>query len=160
VVDPNQFVVGKRRLGVTVKRLEVGVGGGGIEVGVLFLNIFAVISLLIGQTEKAFLQVRVAFIPKSQCKTEASFPVGEAQQSILPPAISATAGLIVGKIGPSRTVGRIIFPYGSPLALGEIGSPAFSILDAVGILGQALLLGIHGEADLSAARISGTFGFV
>src|SRR5882672_11821383 len=81
------------------------------------------IALVACEAEETFFQDGVAPIPEGQRKAHDLVPVADPFDSVLPPAIGARARVIVRKILPSRTARAVIFADGSPLALGEIGSP-------------------------------------
>src|ERR1035441_10247874 len=69
--------------------------------------------------------------------------VREAEQAVFAPTIGAAAGMVVREVIPDRAVRRIILPHGGPLALGEIGAPAFPVLFPHGVLRQPPDLSIH-----------------
>jgi hypothetical protein len=90
----------------------------GIEVVVIFLDVLCVIALRSPQAEQAFLQDRVAAIPKGKGKTKALVIVGNAGNAILGPAVCARAGMIMWKVIPSRSIGAVIFTRVAPGTLG------------------------------------------
>ena len=133
----DQAGVGEFGLRVFVEGLHVGVGGGAIEVVVIFFDIFAVVAFVAGEAEEAFLEDGVLVIPEGEGEAEAAFAVGNAQEAVFAPAVGAGAGVIVGEVTPAIAVGGIIFADGGPLALGEVGAPAFPVVLAEGVLVEA-----------------------
>src|SRR5438552_15997138 len=93
-----------------------------VDVKVALLHVFAVVAFLIGQAEEPLLQDRVAAVPKRQRETQPALTIANPQQPVLAPAISAAAGVIVGKIIPAIAAGRIILAHGAPLAFRKIGT--------------------------------------
>ena len=59
----NEWIVGKWVLGVLVKRFEVRMGWGGVEVEITFLAIFAMIAFWAGESEETFLQDCILSVP-------------------------------------------------------------------------------------------------
>ena len=80
-------------------------GGCGIEVVKIFFDVFAVVAFRAGEAEEPFLQNRIVRVPKCQGKTEPALAVGDTEQAIFAPAISAASGVIVGEIIPDVAVG-------------------------------------------------------
>src|SRR5436190_17367005 len=113
-------LVGKFGLWILVERLAIGMRRRRVEVEVTFFDIFAVVALRIGEAEQAFLQDRIAPVPKGPCKAESPFAIADAQQTILAPTVGAAAGMVVRKIFPAGPVRGIILAYGTPLPLGKI----------------------------------------
>src|SRR5207249_11389707 len=65
-----------------------------------------------------------------------------------PPAIGAAARMVVGQVLPSGAVGAIILADGTPLALGEVGSPALPIRFVLAILFQSNFFFSHALLSL------------
>ncbi len=59
----NEWIVGKWVLGVLVKRFEVRMGWGGVEVVITFLAIFAMIAFWAGESEETFFQDCILSVP-------------------------------------------------------------------------------------------------
>src|SRR5260370_31650096 len=85
----------------------------------------------------------VATVLKCESETEAAFPVSDAEQTILSPAVSAASGLVVRKVIPRITLCRIIFADGCPLTLGEVWTPPFPVFLPGLIFLQALKFLVH-----------------
>src|SRR5713101_3105832 len=79
------------------------------------------------KAEETLFEDGIAPVPKHQPETHHLVAVADASNAIFSPAIGARARMIVRKEFPSRAAGAVIFAYGSPLAFGEIGSPALPI---------------------------------
>ena len=118
-------MVGERRLRVLVEILHVGMRWRAVEVEVIFFDVFAVVALAVGEPEEPFFENRVFPVPEGECKTEPLLFVADAPQTLLTPAIGPRTGLIVGEEIPGVTVVAVILPNGSPLPLGQVGSPHF-----------------------------------
>ena len=69
--------------------------------------------------------LRIGSLPfqSASGKAQTLLVVADAGDAILAPVIGARARLIVGKVVPSVAVLAVVLPYGSPLALAEIGPP-------------------------------------
>ena len=98
---------------------------GVIEVEVVFLDVFAVIALAVGQAEQPLLEDRVLAVPQREGKAQALLVVGDAGEAVLAPAIGARARLVVGEVVPGVAVVAVVLAHGSPLALAQIRSPFF-----------------------------------
>jgi hypothetical protein len=103
-VDPDQPPVGKLGLGILVERLEIGMGGGGIEVEVGLLHILAVVSFGAGKAEESLLEDWIAPVPERQGEAEAPLPVGDAEQTILTPPVGSAPRLVMGEVVPHIAV--------------------------------------------------------
>jgi hypothetical protein len=99
------------------------VAGDAVEVEVVFLDVLAVIALVVGQAEEALLEDRVAAVPEGQSEAEVLEAVAEAGQAVLVPAVGAAAGVVVREGGPGVAVGAVVLADGAPGAFGDVGSP-------------------------------------
>jgi hypothetical protein len=99
------------------------VGRRTVDVEVVLLDIFALVSLAVGQAKHTLLEYGILAVPQSKGKAQTLLVVAEASDAILAPVIGARARLIVGKVAPSVAVLAVVLPDGSPLALAEIGPP-------------------------------------
>ena len=97
--------VGKFRLRILVEILHVGVRGRAVEVEVILLDVFAVIALFAGEAEEAFFEDGVAAIPEREREADLLMTVADAGDAVFVPAVSARAGVVVGKVFPGRAVG-------------------------------------------------------
>ena len=93
-------------LWIPVEILHVGMRRRGIEVGVIFLHVLAVISLFSGEPEKAFFQDGVAAVPQRQRKAKVLMAVADAGDAVFAPAVGARAGLVVREVVPRGAVAR------------------------------------------------------
>ena len=118
-----QVGIGKRRLGILVEVFHVGVGRGAVEVEVVLLHILAVVPLAVGQSEQPLLQDRVLPVPQGQAEAEALLVIGNTGDAVLPPAVGAGTGLIVGEEIPGVTVRAVVLPHRSPLTFAQVGPP-------------------------------------
>src|SRR5262249_38038301 len=114
---------------------------GGIEVVADPLPVLAGIPLGTGQAEQPPLQDRIAPVPQAEREAHARLPVRDAEQAVLSPAIRPAAGVVVREVVPYGPVGRVVLAHRSPLALGQIRSPALPVLVALRVLRQAAALG-------------------
>src|SRR5271157_1390933 len=69
-VGLHQVEIGKFLLRVFVQVLHVRVGGGTVEIEVVFLDVFAVVALIVCQAKQALLQDGVAAVPQRQRETK------------------------------------------------------------------------------------------
>ena len=96
-----------------------------VEVIIIFLDVFAVIALAVGQAERPLLQDRILAVPQDQRKTQPLVIVTETGETILAPVIGPRAGLVVAEIVPRIPVAAVVLTDGAPLAFAEIRSPLF-----------------------------------
>ena len=93
------------RLRIFVECLHVTMRRCRVEVVIKFLHVLAVIPFWAGQTEQTLFQNRIFAVPKGEGETKPALPIGDAEQSILAPAISAAPRVIVREIIPAIAVG-------------------------------------------------------
>ena len=98
-------------------------GSACVEVEVVFLDVFAVISLVASEAEQPLLQDGIAAIPQGQCKAQILMAVGDAGQTILVPSVGPRAGMIVREVVPRVAIGAIVLADRAPCALGNKRSP-------------------------------------
>lgn len=99
-VGRDQNLVGEGRLGILVEMLQVGMSGRAVAVEIVFLDVFPVIALLVGQTEEPLLDDGVPAVPQGQGETQPLARVAYAGQPVLAVAVGAKAGLVVGEEVP------------------------------------------------------------
>eukprot|EP00048_Salpingoeca_helianthica_P012880 m.189738 g.189738 ORF g.189738 m.189738 type:complete len:423 (-) comp15433_c0_seq5:99-1367(-) len=134
-----------RELGlrVLVQCSHVAVRGGRVEVVVELLAIFAMVALGAGEPKEALLQDRILVVPESDAKTKPALTVTDAKQSILSPPICTRASVIVRKIPPACTIGRVVLAHSAPLPLRKIWSPPLPVFLASSVLCQPRRLAVH-----------------
>ena len=137
--------VGELGVRVLVERLGVGVGGGGLQVVVAFLDVFAVVALVAAEAEKAFLEDGVVAVPQGGGEAKAALAVAPALQAVLAPAVGPAAGVVVGELGPAVAMLRVVLAHRPPLALAEVGAPAFPVLPPVQVFVEAFVFAGHGR---------------
>src|SRR5208283_1165722 len=115
----NKVPIGILPLGILVQVLHVGVGGGAVDVEVIFLYVFAMVSFAIGQSEQALFQDGVPAVPQRQGEAKLLLVVGKSGQTVLAPVVSARTRLVVREIVPGIAVLAVIFAYRAPLAFTE-----------------------------------------
>src|SRR5438093_8330286 len=74
--------------------------------------------------------------------------IRDGPDAVVPPALGAAAGMVVGPVLPWGAVGAIILADGTPLALGEVGSPALPIRFVLAILFQSNFFFSHALLSL------------
>src|SRR5206468_3415075 len=105
-----------------------------IEVVVALFAVLPVIALGSGESKHPFFQNRVFPIPKREREAQPAFAVGDPQQSVLAPPVSAASGLIVREIIPAASPFRIILPHRAPLPFAQKRPPTFPIFRAAGVV--------------------------
>jgi hypothetical protein len=88
-----------------------------VQIEVVLLHVFAVVSFAIGQAEEPLLEDSIFAVPESQSKAEVLFVIGNTVEAVLAPAVRAGAGLIVGEIVPGVTTFAIFFADKFPTSL-------------------------------------------
>ncbi|KMQ84392.1 hypothetical protein RF55_17832, partial [Lasius niger] len=84
---------------------------------VQLLHIFAVIALVIGETEQPLLQPVVAAIPQGQPQTPIEILVAEAGQAVFAPPVGAGMRVLEREGAPAIAIGAIVFAHRAPLTL-------------------------------------------
>ncbi len=84
----NQIFVGISSLRIFVEVLQIAVGGSGIQVKIIFFDVFPVVALQIGHAKQAFFQHRIVPVPQCQCETKQLPVIADTCQAIFPPAVS------------------------------------------------------------------------
>src|SRR5215472_13119880 len=133
----------KLRLWIFVQALHIGMRRRGVEVVIILFDVFAVIPLIASQAEQALFQDRIPAIPKRKGQTQALVIVGDAGDTILGPAVSARAGMIVWEIVPCRSIAAVVFARIAPGALRQVGSPALPMFLAAFRLQKAIAFSVH-----------------
>src|SRR5271154_460201 len=94
-----------------------------VEVEIVFLDVFAVIALAVGQTEQPLFEDRVLAVPQSEGEAKPLMIVAETGEAILAPMIGARTGLVMGEVVPRIAVLAVVLADGAPLAFAEIWPP-------------------------------------
>ncbi len=91
---------------------------------IVFLYVFAMIALTVGQPEQPLLQDWVFPVPQSQREAKLLTVVGNAAQAVFAPSICTRSRLIVAEVVPRVARIAVVLPHRSPLPLGQI-RPSF-----------------------------------
>src|SRR5580700_6142380 len=94
-----------------------------VEVVVDLFDILPVIAFAVSQAEQPLLEDRIPCVPQREPDTQALFAIRKTGDAILTPAVSATAGMIMGKVFPGIAVCTVVFADGSPLPFRQVGAP-------------------------------------
>src|ERR1700741_1955455 len=84
-----QLSIGISSLRIFVKEFHVGMRGRAVEMEVILLHIFAVISFVACQPEETFLEDRIDLVPECKTKTDELMAVTDSGKAVLVPAIGA-----------------------------------------------------------------------
>ena len=95
-----------------------------IEVEIVLFHVLAVVALVGGQAEEAFLEDGIAFVPENGGEAKKLIAIANAGDTVLAPAIGFAAGEFVRQIAPGVAVGAVIFADGGPGALADVRPPA------------------------------------
>src|SRR5688500_15801036 len=144
-----QLSVGKGGLRIFVEILHVGVSGRAIEVEVIFLHVFAVIALAVGQPEEAFFYDRIFSIPERECEAEPLPIIGDSGQTILSPVIGPRPRLVVREVIPGVSVITVILANCPPLPFTEIGAPFLPWGPGIAGFFEALFFELHSSRILA-----------
>jgi hypothetical protein len=85
----NQVGVRIGELRVFVKPLHVGMSWSGIEIEVIFLDVFTMVAFGVCQAEQPFFQDGIFPVPKCDSEAQTLLVVGESGQAILTPMVGA-----------------------------------------------------------------------
>ncbi len=142
-VGPHEVVVRVGLVRILVEVLHVGVGGGGVEVEVVLLDVLAVVALAVGQAEEALLDDGIGAIPEGEGEAEPLAVVGDSGEAVLAPAVGARPRLIVAEVVPGVTRLAVVLTDRPPLALREVGAPLLPGGARLGGLLEAALFAVH-----------------
>jgi len=107
--------------------------GGVVDVEVVFLHVFAVVTLERGEAEQSLLEMRIGLVPEGRREAEQLKPVADPGDGILTPAVGLGTGLTIREIPPGIAIRRIVLPHRALGSVREIGSPP---PPAVGVVGD------------------------
>ena len=79
--------IGEFCVWVLVHGTHVGMRGGGVEVEVLFFDVFAVVAFGVGEAEESFFEDIVFAVPESDGEAESASSVRDAHESIFTPGM-------------------------------------------------------------------------
>ena len=152
----DQALVRKRRLRILVQVFHVRVGGRGIQIEVVFLDVLAVVALIAGQSEEPLLENRIAAIPQRDGEADVLVAVANAGDAVLAPAVRSGAGVVVREILPGGPVRAVIFAHRAPLpfvcsVLMTLKSPYYTRASDRGLQNRV------GQAVSPAGRLFHTF---
>ena len=88
------------------------------EMIIVVFKILSVVAFGVTQAKRPFLKDGIGTVPEANRKTKPALLIRNTQQAVFTPAIHPRTGVIVGKGSPGIAIGRIIFTYGAPLAVG------------------------------------------
>src|SRR2546430_3744047 len=123
----HQPAVRKFGLRILIQILHVAVRWCGIEIEIIFFDVFSVIAFVAGEAKNTFFEDWVAAVPKGERETDHLMAIAEAGDAIFSPAICARTGMIVGKKFPCCPARTVIFADSAPLPLGEVRPPTLPI---------------------------------
>ncbi len=104
LVGLDQIAVGESRLRILVQILHVRVRGRAVEIEVVFLDVFAVVGLAVGQAEHAFLEDGIVAIPQRDAEAQQLLFIADSGETIFAPVVSPGAGLVVGEVVPGISI--------------------------------------------------------
>lgn len=84
-----------------------------ISIPVELLDILTMVALRISNAKETLLEDRVFAIPQRQRECQTTVRVRDACNAVFTPAISPRPGRIVGEVGPSVAIARVVFTYRS-----------------------------------------------
>src|SRR5262249_32934455 len=102
---------------------HVRVGGRGIQIEIVFLNVLSVVALIPGEAEEPLFENRIASVPERDGEADVLVAVADSGDAVLTPAVGSRAGVIVRKMLPGGSAGTIVLADCSPLAFADVGSP-------------------------------------
>src|SRR5208283_996920 len=120
---------------ILIQVLHVGMCRRAVEVEVIFLDVFAVVSLAVGQAEHAFLQDGVFAVPQGNAEAQQLLRIADTGHAVFAPVIGAGAGLVMRKVVPGIAILAVVLANCPPLPFAEVGAPL-----SPGLLAGAYLL--------------------
>src|SRR5262249_26563466 len=94
-----------------------------VEVEVVLLHVLAVVPFAVRETEETLLENGVPAVPEGERKADPLLVVGDAGQSVLPPAVGAGSGLVMSEVVPGVAALAVVLAHGPPLPLAEVRPP-------------------------------------
>src|SRR5579872_4308230 len=94
-----------------------------IEIEVVLLDIFAMVSFPWSKTERPFLQNGILAVPQRDAEHQELIPVADRRHAVFAPAVRFAACHIVRKEVPGLPVRAVVLAHRSPGALGNVRSP-------------------------------------
>src|SRR5208337_1296176 len=116
---------------------------GGVEVEIILLDVLAVVALVAGEAEGAFLQDWIDAVPQRYCQAQALLVVANAAHAVLVPAVGARPRLVVVEIFPGGSAGAVILAHGPPGPFGQIRPPQAPVLPALVLRLKSVAFGRH-----------------
>ncbi len=124
----HQVAVREFRLRILVQVLHIGVRGRAVQVEVVFLDVFAMVTLAVRQAEQSFLEDGVLAIPQRQAEAQLLLTIADAGEAIFAPVIGARAGLVMSEVVPGISVLAVVLTNRAPLPLAQVGPPLSPVL--------------------------------
>ena len=121
-------------------------GGGGIRVEVVLLDVLATVALVPGETEGSLFQDGIATVPQGNGEAQALPLVADLSQPILAPAIRARTSLVVVEVLPRGAVSAVGLSDGAPRALAQVGAPSAPVLFSEPLILKSFAFWIHTAA--------------
>ena len=121
----DQIEIGICRLRIFVQVLHVRVRRRAVEIKVVFLNVFAVVGLAVGEPERAFFENWIFTIPQGHAKTQQLLVITDASKTVFAPVVGSGAGLVMCKVIPRVSILAVVLADRTPLALTKVGTPFF-----------------------------------
>src|SRR5919197_2802517 len=103
----HELTVGEGGLGAFVEILHVGVGRGRVEVEVIFLNVFPMVTLSATEAKEPFFQERITAIPERQGKTQPLVLIGDPGEAVFSPPVGSRTSMIMGEKIPDSACGAV-----------------------------------------------------
>src|SRR4029077_5136366 len=122
-VGLDKVPVGILALRVLVEVLHVRMRRRAVDVEVVLLDILAVVRLVVGESEQALLEDRVALVPQRHGKAQPLLVIADSSKPILAPAVRPRARLVMAEVVPGIAIFAVVLAHRAPLALAQIGSP-------------------------------------
>src|SRR5437867_1948366 len=94
-----------------------------IQKVIILLHILTMIAFWTCQAEEPLFEDRISPIPETEREAEQATLITNAQQTIFAPSIGAGASMLMWKGIPRAPIRRVILADGTPLAVGEVGTP-------------------------------------
>src|SRR5262249_49243853 len=98
----------------------------------------------------AFLEDRVLPVPQGQREAKPLLVVGDAGEAVLPPAVGAGPGLVVGEVVPGVAALAVVFANGAPLPFAQVRPP---LLPGDFLLSRLLKPGVFGRHRTAFFRL-------
>src|SRR5689334_16443082 len=114
-----------------------------VEIEVVLLDVFAVVSLRPRYPEEPFFDHPVVAVPQRQREADALLAVADAAEPVFVPPVGARARLLVCEVVPGVTVRAVVLAHRAPGAFAQVRTPPLPRCAPLGRFLEASVFWFH-----------------